>query len=69
MRAKVDQGLCIGSANCVAVAPDVFELNNKGLSEVKDPTAGTDDLLQEAAEECPAQAIILEDDDGNQIYP
>ena len=28
-----------------------------------------DDTLLEAAESCPENAIILEDDEGNQLYP
>jgi ferredoxin len=69
MRARVDRDLCIGSAMCVATAPDVFELDDEGLSRVVDQDAGTDELLREAAEGCPVQAVILEDDEGNQIYP
>lgn len=69
MKPRVDRDVCIGTANCVAIAPEVFELDNQGLSTVIDPDAGTDEQLREAAEECPVQAIILEDDDGNQIYP
>lgn len=69
MQARVDRDLCIGSAMCVATAPDVFELDEEGLSRVVDPDAGSDELLREAAEGCPVQAVILEDDEGNQIYP
>jgi ferredoxin len=69
MKAKVDRDICIGAAMCVSTAPEVFELNNEGLSEVVNPDAGDDDLLREAAESCPVQAIILEDEDGNQVYP
>jgi ferredoxin len=54
---------------CVATAPGVFELDDEGLSRVVDPDAGDEELLREAAEGCPVQAIILEDDEGNQIYP
>lgn len=69
MKAKVDRDLCIGSAMCIATAPDVFELDDEGLSRVVDPDPGDDELLREAAESCPVQAIILEDDEGNQVYP
>jgi ferredoxin len=69
MKVKVDRDVCIGSAMCVATAPDVFDLDDEGLSYVMDPEAGDDDLLLEAAEGCPMQAIILEDDEGNQVYP
>jgi ferredoxin len=53
----------------VATAPDVFELDDEGLSHVVDTEAGDDDLLLEAAEGCPMQAIMLEDSEGNQVYP
>jgi ferredoxin len=69
MKAKVDRDVCIGSAMCVATAPDVFDLDDQGLSYVMDPDAGDEDLLREAAEGCPVQAIMLEDDEGNQVYP
>mgnify|MGYP006294785897 CR=1 FL=1 len=69
MRAKVDRDLCIGSAMCVATAPDVFELDDEGLSRVVDEGAADEDTLRQAAEGCPVQAVILEDDEGNQIYP
>jgi len=69
MKAKVDQNVCIGSAMCVATAPGAFELGGDGLAHVVDSSAEDDETLREAAESCPVQAIILEDDDGNQIYP
>jgi ferredoxin len=69
MKAKVDRDVCIGSAMCVATAPDVFDLDDEGLSHVVGTEAGDDDLLLEAAEGCPVQAIMLEDDEGNQVYP
>ena len=69
MKARVDRNICIGSAICVSVAPEVFELDAQGQSHVAHPEAATDELLQEAAVGCPVQAIILEDDKGNQIYP
>jgi len=69
LKARVDRNVCIGSAVCVSVAPDVFELDERGQSHVTHPEAATDELLQEAATGCPVQAIVLEDEDGNQIYP
>jgi ferredoxin len=69
MEARVDKDLCISCGVCVDIAPEVFELDEDDLSEVVDQDAGDDDLLQEAAESCPTEAIILEDEDGNQVYP
>ena len=69
MKVRVDRELCTGVGNCVAVAPTVFKLdkNNKAVILDKDSVEGQ--LLMDAAESCPVNAIIIEDDDGNQIYP
>lgn len=71
MRVRVDPDLCTGVQNCVAIAPDYFEMDNKGLAHaIKNPVTEEDeDLLFEAAESCPVDAVILEDDQGEQIYP
>ncbi len=69
MKAIVDRDVCIGAAMCVATAPDVFELGGDGLARVTDSGDVSDEILHEAAEGCPVQAIILEDDEGQQIYP
>ena len=69
MRARVDRDICIGSAMCVATAPEVFELGDDGLARAVNPDPGDDDLLRDAAQGCPVQAITLEDAEGNQVYP
>ena len=49
---------CIGCGACTGVAPDVFEMNDEGLSSV----IGDDvDSAKEAAESCPVEAIEVED--------
>lgn len=80
----VDRNLCIGAASCVAVAPGVFELDseNKAVIQKADGTADSGpveygvlrekadhDMLMLAAQSCPTRAIILYDEEGNQIYP
>jgi ferredoxin len=71
MRVRVDPNLCTAAQNCVAIAPDHFEMDNQGLAHaVKNPVAKEDaDVLSEAAESCAIGAVILEDDEGEQIYP
>lgn len=69
MKVKVDRELCIGISNCVAVAPTVFQLDAERKAIVIDPASVDEKKLMEAAESCPQNAIILEDDDGNQVYP
>ena len=80
----VDRNLCIGAASCVAVAPGVFELDgeNKAVIQKADGTLDSGpveygvlrekadmDMLLLAAQSCPTHAIILHDEEGNQIYP
>ncbi len=69
MKVKVDRDLCIGVGNCVALAPTVFVLDEETKAVVLDPASVNDDTLLEAAESCPEDAIIIEDDEGRQLYP
>ncbi len=69
MKPVVDRDTCIGAASCVGVAPDVFQLDEEFKSTVVDPDGADEDTLMQAAEACPVQAITLQDDEGNQVYP
>jgi ferredoxin len=69
MKVKVDRSLCVGISNCVAVAPTVFQLDEENKAKVLDITSSTEDKIMSAAESCPVNAIIIEDDQGNQVYP
>ena len=61
-RVEVDQDLCVGSANCVEVAKGAFKLNDEDKAEADDPTAVSIDLLREAQNQCPVDAITVEED-------
>ena len=50
-------------------APTVFKLDAENKAVVLDPSSVDDKTLLEAAESCPQNAIIVEDDKGNQLYP
>jgi len=69
LKVRVDRELCIGVSNCVAIAPTVFELDDENKAVVLDPTSVNEQTILEAAESCPQDAIIVEDDEGNQLYP
>ena len=69
MKVRVDRDLCIGVGNCVAFAPTAFALDEEKKAVVLDPASVDDDTLLEAAESCPENAIIVEDDEGRQLYP
>jgi len=69
MKVKIDRELCSGVSNCVAIAPTVFKLDDKNKAVVLDPDSVDEETLLEAAESCPENAIIVEDDEGIQLYP
>jgi ferredoxin len=82
---KVDRDLCIGAASCIAVYPEIFELDleSKAIILKKDGNHTSemtsidllscadvlDDQLLLAAQSCPTEAIFLYDEHGNQVYP
>jgi ferredoxin len=69
VKVKVDRESCIGVSNCVAIAPTVFKLDDQNKALVLDPSSVDEESLMEAAKSCPENAIILQDDEGNQSYP
>ncbi len=69
MKVRVDRDLCIGVGNCAAFAPTVFELDQENKAVVLDPSSVDDNTLLEAAKSCTENAIIVEDDEGRQLYP
>lgn len=69
MKVRVDRDLCISLGNCIAVAPTVFAFDDESKAIVLDPSSVDDNTVLEAAESCPVDAIIVEDDKGLQLYP
>ncbi|MBI2865585.1 MAG: ferredoxin [Chloroflexi bacterium] len=69
MKVRVDRNLCTGVGNCAAIAPTVFELDDENKAVVLDPGSVEEDVLWEAAESCPQDAIFLMDDEGTPLYP
>lgn len=52
---EVDKDSCIGCGSCVAVAPEIFELDDDGKADVKKDE--TTEKTKEAATVCPVDAI------------
>jgi len=69
LKVRVDRDSCIGVGNCVAFAPTVFALDEENKAVVLDPSSVDDDTLLQAAESCPENGIVVEDDEGHQLYP
>jgi ferredoxin len=54
---------CIASGNCVIVASDAFDLDDDGhvVALVHEVDGEARDLVRQAAQVCPVQAILLEE--------
>jgi len=67
---EIDPDACVGSSVCVALTPDVFQLDSKGISTVVDPAGATLAEVLEAAEGCPTMAIrVRRADTGETLFP
>ena len=62
MKVKVDRDLCTGCELCIDISPDVFEMH-EDLSRAKVEVVPEDleDEVREAGEDCPVEAIIVEE--------
>ena len=62
MKVVVNRDNCIGCGACEAVCPEVFQLDDDGISSVICDTVNTDceDNAREAVESCPTSAISEE---------
>lgn len=68
---EIDRSQCIGSGNCVNLAPEVFEIDLSNLVTFTD--AIPDDMdrerLTEACDLCPVDALRVENEEGEQVVP
>lgn len=62
MKVKVDRSLCQDHGQCAIAAPEVFRINDEGHLEYDDtPSEEMREYVEEAADVCPVQAILIED--------
>jgi ferredoxin len=57
---NVDEDQCIGSGECIALAPDVMELNDQGCARVKVSDVD-EDLARRICGVCPVNALSLDE--------
>jgi ferredoxin len=66
---SIDQSRCIGAGNCVHIAPKTFQLDDENIAYLVDPGAEADEDILDAARSCPTNAIYLDTEDGEPVYP
>lgn len=67
---RIDRALCIGSGNCTNLAPEIFVIDEQNIVDFQDETPDIDaGRLEESMAICPVNALILMDEDGEQIVP
>ncbi|MCR4276500.1 MAG: ferredoxin [Candidatus Roizmanbacteria bacterium] len=66
----VDRNLCIGAATCIAVSPKAYVLDKEAKAVILDTIdEDTIENIIESAKACPVAAIIIEDAQGNRVFP
>ncbi len=69
-KVKIVKHLCIGAASCVAISPNVYELDSENIAVFKEGATDTDENTLAAAQSCPTKAIIITDSEtGQQVWP
>mgnify|MGYP003825448269 FL=1 len=55
--AYVDPNICIGCTLCNQICPAVYEMQDDGKSKAVNPTADTEEKIQQSIDACPVTAI------------
>jgi len=63
MKVRLDQSKCVGHAQCYAVDPELFPIDDSGYSilEDHDVMPGDEQATRDGAAACPELAITVED--------
>jgi len=56
----VDQSECTGCELCVEICPEVFRMNEEGLSEVYNREGAAEEKIKDAIDSCPVECISWE---------
>ncbi|MEK7611355.1 MAG: ferredoxin [Patescibacteria group bacterium] len=66
----IDRSICIGAATCYAIAPKAFSIDAENKAVLLGTWSEHDfKTIMEAAQSCPVNAILLFNENGNQVWP
>lgn len=65
MKIRLDSERCVGHAQCYAVDPDMFPVDDAGycVLEAHVVNAGDEEVARAGVQACPEQALVLEEGD------
>ena len=66
---RIDRDLCVGFADCIKAAEQAFVLDDEGVVVFLNPEDVARDVLLEACDACPVDALSVWDQSGAQIVP
>lgn len=66
---KVLKDKCISAATCIIEAPKTFDLDDESIAYVFEKDWDEAVQIVMAAKSCPTRAIVVEDLEGNQLWP
>ena len=68
MKVSIDKTKCVVCGSCVAICPEVFEMRDDGVVDVKMEYQGVEiaepelqEKVRQAVDACPAMAIVVEE--------
>lgn len=64
MRVRLERSKCAGHAQCYAVDPDLFPIDDEGYStlEAREVAPGDEQLTRDGVASCPELALIIDED-------
>ncbi len=64
MKVRLEQSKCVGHAQCHAVDPDLFPIDESGYSSLEERQVRPEDeqLTRDGVASCPEMALILDED-------
>lgn len=64
MRVRLEKSKCVGHAQCYAVDPDLFPIDESGYSILEEHEVSPEDaeLIRDGVASCPEMALVIEED-------
>jgi ferredoxin len=64
VKVRVEQSRCVGHAQCYAVDPEIFPIDDSGYSTLEEHEVVPEDaqIVRDGVASCPEMALILDED-------